>query len=223
MKNQLLLIFCALFISSLSLTAQITEQSKTMSEGVQNALILELPEVEDKFVDKLWKKYLKKNYKGGKSKKNKKEKQIFTEGIKMPEIAGSDEINIYTRTTEIGDDVELTLWVDLGGAYLSSSAHPEEYLEGEKLLMRFALEVTKEKIKIEIDKEENTLKKYEKTLKKLKRSNDNYHRDIEQAKDKIKKAEQNIEENEVDQENTVKLIESQKETVRKVMKKLEDL
>ncbi|MFK7807101.1 MAG: hypothetical protein AB8F74_04790 [Saprospiraceae bacterium] len=222
MKNQILLTLCALFIGTFSLNAQIAEQSKTMSDGMQNALILELPDTDDKFVDKLWKKYLK-DFKGGKSKKNKKADEVFTDDIKIPEIAGSDPIDLYSRTTEIGDDVELTLWIDLGGAYLSSSAHPEEYLEAEKLLMRFGLEVTKEKIKIEIDKEEDTLKKHKKTLKKLKRSNDNYHRDIEQAKEKIKKAEKNIEENEVDQENTQKLIEEQKETVRRVMKKLEDL
>lgn len=222
MKNQLLLAFCGLLISSLSLNAQISEQSRTMSEGVQNALVLELPDTNDKFVNKLWKKYLK-GFKGGKSKKNKKENQVFTSNIKIPEIGGSDALNIYTRTTEIGDDVQLTLWVDLGGAFLSSAEHPEEYLEGEKLLMRFGLEVTKEKIKIEIENEEDKLKKLEKTMKKLKRANDNYHRDIEQAKEKIKNAEKNIEENEVDQENTDQLIEAQKEAVKKVMKKLEDL
>jgi hypothetical protein len=193
-----------------------------MSEGIQNALVLDLPDTNDKFINKLWKKYLK-GFKGGKSKKNKKENQIFTGNIKIPEIGGSDPINIYTRTTEIGDDVQLTLWVDLGGDFLTSSEHQEEYLEGEKLLMRFGLEVTKEKIKIEIEKEEDKLKKLEKMLKKLKRANDNYHRDIEQAKEKIKKAEKGIEENEADQENTDTLIEEQKEAVKKVMKKLEEL
>lgn len=222
MKNQLLIIFSVLFFNVFSINGQITEQTKSMSEGVQNALVLNLPDTNDKFIDKLWKKYLK-EFKGGKSKKNKKENQIFVDDIKIPAIAGSDPIDLYTRTSEIGDDVELTLWVDLGGAYLSSSDHPEEYLEGEKLLMRFALEVTREKIKIEIESEEDKLKDYEKTLKKLERANDNYHRDIEQAKEKIKKAEANIEENNEDQENTNKLIEDQKEMVRKVMKKLEDL
>jgi len=152
-----------------------------------------------------------------------RENQVFTDNIKIPEIGGSDPIDIYTRTTEIGDDVQFSLWVDLGGSFMSSAEHPEEYLEGEKLLMRFALEVTREKIKIEIEKEENKLKKLEKTLKKLKRANDNYHRDIEQAKEKIRKAENNIVDNEADQENTNKLIEDQKEMVKKVMKKLEDL
>jgi len=222
MKNQLLLTFCALFIATLSLNAQITEQTKSMSEGVQNALVLELPDTNDKFVDKLWKKYLK-GFKGGKSKKNKKENQIFTDNIKIPELGGNEPIDLYTRTTEIGDDVELTLWVDMGDDYLSSSNFPEEYVEAEKLLMRFGLKVTEEKIKIEIDKEEDRLKDYEKKLKKLKRAHDNHHRDIEQAKEKIKKAEKGIEENEADQEDLDKIIEEQKLKVREVMKKLEDL
>jgi hypothetical protein len=222
MKNQIHLIFCLLWFSPLFLNAQISEQAKSMSQGLQNALILELPQTNDDFVDKLWKKFTK-DFKGGKSKKNKKEDEVFTDDITIPNIGNDNPVDLYTRISEIGDDVELTIWIDLGGAYLSSSQHPQDYLEAEKLLMRFGLEVTKEKIKIEIEKEEKELADLEKTLKKLERANDNYHREIEQAKEKIKKAEKDIEENNADQENTNKLIEEQKEIVRKVMKKLEDL
>ena len=221
MKNSIRLTLFLFLATALSLQAQISEESKSMSDGIQNALVLELPNTSKKFVGKLWKKYLK-DFKGGKSKKNKKQNEIFTENIKITEISDKP-IDLYSRITQIGDDVELSIWINLGGAYLSSTAHPKEYLEAEKFLMRFALDVTKEKIKIEIEEEENKLKKLEKTLKKLKRANDNYHREIEQAKEKIKKAEKNIEDNEADQENTQELIEEQKQAVLRVKKKLEDL
>jgi hypothetical protein len=222
MKNQIHLIFCLLCFSALSLNGQISEQEKSMSQGLRNALILELPQTNDDFVDKLWKKYIK-DFKGGKAKKNKKEDEVFIEEVTIPNIGGDNPVGLYTRISEIGDDVELTMWIDLGGAFLSSAQHAQDYLEAEKLLMRFGLEVTKEKIKIEIEKEEKELADYEKTLKKLERAHDNHLRDIEEAKEKIKKAEKGIEENKADQENTKKLIDEQKDIVRKVTKKLEDL
>ncbi len=222
MKNLLLLLFFAFFAQYAPLNAQIAEQEKTMSQGLHNALVLELPDCQDKFVDKLWKKYLK-DYKGGKTKKVKKEPELFTDDVQIPAIGGANTVDLYTRIRENGDDVFLSLWVDLGGAYLNSAEHPDRYLEGEKLLMRFALEVTKEKIKIEIKNEEDKLKDFERTLKKLERANDNYHRDIEQAKEKIKKAEDNIEKNVQEQDSTRKQIEDQQEVVRKVIQKLEDL
>ncbi len=166
MKSQLLLIACCFLIGTLTLNAQITEETKTMSQGVQNALVLELPNTDDKFIDKLWKKHLK-SFKGGKTKKNKKENELFTDNIKIPEIGGANAVDLYSRIAENGDYVYLTLWTDLGDAFLSSAEHPDRYVEGEKLLMRFALEVTKEKIKIEINKEENKLRAFEKTLNKF--------------------------------------------------------
>ena len=89
--------------------------------------------------------------------------------------------------------------------------------------MRFALEVTREKIKIEIKEEEGRLKKLSKKLKKLERANSNYHRDIKVAKEKIRKAEGNIEQNEIDQDDTRTAIEAQMELLEAVKKRLSDL
>jgi len=201
--------------------AQISEESKSMNLGVKNALVLELPGTKEKFVEKLWKKYIK-DYKS-KAKKVKKADELLADDCEIPSIGGANTVDVYTRASANGDNVYLTMWVDLGGAFLSSAEHPDRYTEAEKFLMRFALEVTKEKIKIEIEDEEDKLKDFEKNMKKLVRANDGYHRDIEQAKEKIKKATANIEQNEIDQEKSQKQIDSQKEAVKKVKKRLEDL
>jgi len=217
-----LLFLLLVFLSNVAIVnAQITEDVKSMNLGVKNALILELPDTKTKFVSKLWKKHIK-DYKG-KAKKVKKADELLAKECQIPEIGGEGKVDVYTRFSSNGDNVFMTMWVDLGDNFLASADHPDKYTEAEKFLMRFALEVTKEKIKIEIDKEEDTLKDFEKDMKKLVRANENYHRDIEQAKEKIKKAESNIAQNEVDQKNALQEIEAQKDKVVKVKKRLEDL
>ena len=79
MKNLFTLI---LFLISFSvLSAQISEQEKTMSAGVYNSLTLELPDTQKKFAENLWKKYMKQF--DGKMKKNKKAKEYFIENCTM--------------------------------------------------------------------------------------------------------------------------------------------
>ncbi|MEM8908744.1 MAG: hypothetical protein AAGD05_12930 [Bacteroidota bacterium] len=211
-------ILCLLMVSG---QAQITEEDRSMSLGVKNALVLELPDAKGKFVAKLWKKYIKQF--DGKTKRNKKADEYFTDNARMVEVGGSQPVDVYCRVDETSSDVDVILWMDVDGEFLSSAAYPEEFTEAEKILMRFALEVTREKIKIELKEEENRLKKLNKNLKKLQRANDNYHRDIEVAKAKIKKAEGNIEQNEIDQENTRNAIDTQLGVLEVVRKRLSDL
>ncbi len=218
--NLFILVFClcfALFDSH----AQITEDDKSMSLGVNNALVLELPDAKEKFVEKLWKKYIKQF--DGKTKRNKKADEYFTDNAKMVDIGGAQSVDVYCRVAGSGSDVEVILWIDVDGSFLSSSSYPEEYTEAEKILMRFALEVTREKIKIELKEEQSRMKKLSKSMKKLQRANSNYHRSIEIAKEKIKKAEANIEQNEIDQENMKNDIEAQQEILEAVKKRLSDL
>jgi len=208
-----------LFLISLSvLSGQISEQEKSMSTGIYNSLTLELPDTQRKFAENLWKKYLK-QFKG-KTRRNKKAKEYFTEN---GSISGIGSVNMYSHLTGSKTSTELTIWIDLGDDYLNSYAHSDQYTEAEKMLMRFALEVTREKIRIELEEEEKRLSKLNKTLKKLERANDNYHRDIRVAEEKIKKAENNIIENEVSQEETRSSIEQQKAAVEAVRKRLSDI
>ena len=201
--------------------AQVSEDSRSMSLGIQNALILDLPDTNDKLADKLWKKFVKPY--GGKVKKLRKSDEWFSDNAEIVAIGGSNALDVYAKAQEAGDDTEMILWVDLGGVFLSSSEHPDEFVEGEKLLMRFALFVAKEKTKIELEAEEKKLKQLNSSLKKLKRDNERYHREIEAAKERIKKAEANIDTNVVEQEETTQMIEMQKETVKMVKQKLADL
>lgn len=221
-KLNLLLILIIFLASSLNVSAQISEEEKAMSMGVKTALVLEIPEAKEKFVKKLWKKYLK-QFKG-KTKKVKKADEMRTTGARIVEIGGSSSVDLVSRVSGTGEDVELIMWVNMDGdEFLSSYNHPDRYTEAEKILMRFGLEVTREKIKIELKDEENRLKKYNKDHKKLKRNHTNYHREITIAQEKIKKAEANIEQNEIEQETMRATIESQQELIEEVKKRLSEI
>ena len=211
-----MLIICILSLVITSLNAQITENAKSMSAGMKNALVLELPSVEDAFVEKLWKKYIKTL--DGKTKKNRSE--WCTDDASLASIGGSNTIDIYMSAEELGPDINMNVWFDLGGAYLNSEDHPNRYVEAEKFLMRFALFMAKEKTTLELDSQEKNMGKTESLLKRLERDNERYHRDIEVAKEKIRLSEANIEKNLVEQEETRKLIEAQLTTLEKIRAKL---
>ena len=216
MKNLFTLI---LFLFSFSvLTAQISEQEKTMSAGVYNSLTLELPDTQKKFAENLWKKYMKQF--DGKMRRNKKAKEYCIENCNM---IGVGKVDMYSHLSGSKTSTSLTVWVDLGDEYLDSYSNSEQYTEVEKMMMRYALEVTREKIRIELAAEEKRLSRLNKSLKKLERANDNYHREIRVAEERIKRAEQNIIENEVTQEETRSSIELQKAAVEAVKKRLSDI
>ena len=221
MKKQILLSCIAIIFSLSFCKGQIEEGDKSMSQGVYNALSIELPNVKERTVEKMWKKYIKEY--GGKTKRIRKKDEYFTNDAEIVAIGGSNTVDVYARVAEAGDDVYLTVWFDLGGSFLSSTEHPVQYPEAEKILMRFAIDVAKKLTQEELDDELKNLKKLERVLSKLKRANNGYHRDIEKAKERIIKAESKIQTNDQEQIDAVENIEEQKAIVKEIQKRLNDL
>ncbi len=199
--------------------AQITEEERVMTQGINNALMINIPNADDKAVEKLWKKHMKSN--GSKTKKIKKSKEWFSGNADITGVGGSNSVDVYATFEQSGSDVKMTTWFDMDGAYLNSADHQERYSAGENFLTDFEMQVYKEGVKSEIKNEENNLKKLDSEMKKLKKNNDRYHKEIEDAKKKIAKAEANIEENLQEQEETTIKIDAQKEVVELTKKKLE--
>ncbi|NRA48787.1 MAG: hypothetical protein HRU12_06615, partial [Phaeodactylibacter sp.] len=115
------------------------------------------------------------------------------------------------------------MWVDLGGAYLSSRQHRDRYAEAEKMLIRFGLEVAREKVKIELKEQEDVLKGLNRDLERLVSEKDKSEREIERAKEAIIKAEKDIENNLQAQEDKADAIKAQEAVIRAVQKRLNDL
>lgn len=213
----------SLLLFPLIIAAQITEENRSMSKGLQNALILELPDVDSRLVKKWWSGYMK-DY-DAKTKKVKGGSEYISAGAEIIAIGGSAGVDIYSKLDQIGTTVLNTVWFDLGEdkGFVNSGSNTEKYVEAEKFLMRFALLVTKEKIKIELTEEEKELKQLNNELTKLEREKTSYEREIEQAKERIKRAEANIVTNIENQEKAKGDISNQQEVIEDVKRRLSEL
>ena len=155
-----------LVITSLSFSfAQVNEETRSMTQGMNNALIINIPNADDKMVEKLWKKFMK--TKDSKTKKIKKSEEWFSDNANISSIGGSNDIDVYATFEQTGSDIIMTAWFDIEGSFLNSTDHPERYSAGENFLMAFETEVYKEGVKAELKKEEINMKKLESNLKKL--------------------------------------------------------
>ncbi len=202
--------------------AQISEQIKKMSQGANNALVLEIPGVDAKLAGEVWKDYMKDFY-DTKPKWERKADEWFCDDASITAIGRGNTVDIYATTEEKGKDVLVNVWIDLGGAYLSSREHTDQYMEAEKMMMRFALEVAQEKTGRELDTEKGQLKKLQRDLDRLRSLNERYHKDIERAEAAIKTAQENIVENQKMQEDMQLQITEQEKMIESVQKRLNDL
>lgn len=220
--KKLLLFSSFLLLAGITLQAQVKEESKKMSLGTRNALVIEIPGVDDKLAETVWKNYTKDFY-DSKTKWDRKRNEWVTADADIVALGMGNKISLYATIDEKGDDVEFCLWVDLGNSFVTKSGTPERYKEAEKLVLRYALELAQEKIKRDIREEEKNLEKLESDLKKLVSAQERYEREIEKARETIKQAEEDIVSNKKEQEDAAKLIKDQQELIEKIRKKLNDL
>lgn len=219
MKNYLLTTLLLLF--SVTAFTQIREREENMSLGKKNALVLNFPQTDQKLVEKAWEDFTKDELRT-RSKWDRKENEYLTDDVTIRELS-TNTIDLHARAVTRGEDVDFTLWFNLGGAFLSSNAHADIYPEAEKLLMRFGLAVAAEKTRIQLDEQEKVLKEMERELDKLQKLNERYHKDIEKAQEAIKQAEKDIEDNLQLQEDMRGQMDEQQKLIEEIKKKLKDL
>jgi len=222
-KMKQIKLFFILFVFPFFLHAQITEEPRNMVKGMNNALVLELPDTEERLVKKWWASYMR-DY-GSRPKRVKGGDELLSAGADIVAIGGSGGIDVYSRLDQIGAMTINVVWFDLGEGegYLSSNGDSGKYVEAEKFLMRFALFVTKEKIKLELIAEEKEMKQLTNDLTKLEREKTSYEREIEQAKERIKRAEANIVTNLENQDKAKGDIDNQKEVIEEVKRRLSEM
>ncbi len=217
-KLILLLAFIGQFINS---HAQINEDKMAMSVGVNNAVILDIPDSKAKVVEKVWKNFSKDF--SAKTKKDKKTDEWVTPNPILRGFSAVSVNTLYARVEDGAGNSKLTLWFELDGDFLNSNDYPEEYEAAQMLCLKFGIEVAKEYTLMELDAEEKNMKKLETNLKKLVKDKENYEKSIVDYKQKIITAEENIEQNIVEQDNAKQSIEDQMEIIETVKKKLAEL
>ena len=206
---------CAL----LMLNAQITEESRVMVSGNQNAILVTLPDASSSFAEKTWKDFVKKY---GKVKKVKKSNEWIVAGAQVLNIGGTQPVDIYARTEESGSASQLVMWVNLGEEFVNSDTQADAYEGCVELLENFEHRVRVDLIVIELEEQIKALDKLDSKMNKLKKDSDSYHSTIEKAKAQIAKAEDDIAKNLQDQELTSQELSAQTEIVEQVRKHLNE-
>lgn len=196
----------------------VSEGNSNFQDGSHSALIVNIYEADADLIEKQWKKLMK-DYDAKVSTK----KEIFADNAMIKNLS-PNTVDIYAKIEKNADgDFNLVVAFDLGGAYLSSSSHPDKYKTAENIIHKFAIEATKEAIKEQVKEEEKNLQKLEKEAEQLVKDKETLEKNIEDYKSKIAQAEEDIKTNLKTQENKAKEIETQKVVVSDIKEKQESV
>ncbi len=212
----------------------VKEANEKFSTGNHDAIVTTIFENTNDEVISEWKKVLK-DFKNEKVKDNNNE--VFGDNILIKEW-GNNPVDFYSTFEEDKKDkkIKMSVAVDLGGTYLSSSGDKEKFKYVEKMVKEFAIKMTKEPIANAVKAAEKQQGKLEDDQKDLEKDNKNWKEDIENYKKKIVKAEADEKEKDVEIEKKKGEVHVQKKVVdassgavseqakssKKILDKLED-
>ncbi len=221
MKNYFnhLLLTAALFLSA-SLSAQTVfttnEVRQFMSKGEQNGIEIVLNGSDQegaKDAIERWGKKMK-----GKVARDKKNPEIFIDNAQIPTVS-ANVVDMYVIVTPVEKGSKVTVFTDLGGAFITSAAYGSQYAGMEAVLKKFArdraIDVTDDQLK----SEEKVLKGLTGDLKDLVKKKEDHIKEIEKAKALIQQREQDIKKNDVDQTTKQQQIVIQQQIIETVKSK----
>lgn len=223
--NLLVALICAFTGIVSAQKIDVRESNEKIGGGSHNALIVTIPGAKaDDILDE-WKSLMR-NYDAKTSTKE----GVFADNALIKSM-GTNTVDVYALV-EKGKEGESKLIVafDLGGAWLSSAQHGEQYKEARKIVQEFAIKMTKAAIAGQLKEQQKKLdgladdqKDLEKDNKKLKEDIEEYKAKIKKAEEDIKNAEDNIKKNEEAQGKKKAEIDAQKKVVEAVDAKQKDV
>ncbi|MEM9820840.1 MAG: hypothetical protein AAF985_07200 [Bacteroidota bacterium] len=193
---------------------------RSMSKGSQNSYTVILASSEKKELEKSWSKFMK-EYKG-KTKRDKKTDEHMTDNAQISSMS-DNTVDVYTRFQELGNETQMTVWFDLGGAFVTANGHPEASATAQNILVSFAKTVDKKNVEELLKLEEKNQKKVEGELKKNEKELKKLEKDIENYQKKIKEAEEKIVKNKEQKVDIDQRLKTQKEKVIMVKDKLKKM
>lgn len=194
---------------------EVTEKVVAIDGVSRNSLTVMIEGADTETIKKAWKKQLK-DLKGKVNDKT----IIFGDDCESKEM-GPNTFDVYSVVEEAtSEGVRLVVAIDLGGAYLSTSDHPDKYPAGEKIVYNFAVEQSKEVVRGEIESTKKIVNSFERELSDLVKTKSNLEKDIADYEKKIEDAKAEIEKNVAGQANKQKEIEGLKSTLNDLEIKL---
>ena len=214
------LILSALLFSTAKMNAQtnftVNEVRQFMSKGEQNGMeiILNGSTADDaKSALEKWAKKLK-----AKVVSSKKSPEVFIDNAQLPTVS-ANTVDMYATVTPVDNGAKLTIFSDLGGAFISSSAYSTQYAGMEALIRKFAKGRAIDVVDEQLKNEEKTLKTINSDLKDLTHKKQDYIKEIEKAKALIQQREQDIIKNDADQAAKQQQISLQQQIIETVKTK----
>lgn len=230
MRNRFLTLAfaAAAFTSQAQIQATVHEETRVMSQGSKECLVLDLPGTTPKNVEHAWKSFMK-DYKG-KTDFEKKTGEFFSDDVTIKDLS-PNTVDVYAKIVAKGDmATEVTVWYNVGLDYLSSAKYPTNYPAAEKMLKAFTKMVSLEMIENELKEQEKKLKEYEAQLKELEKAKASreadiakYQATIAEMNANIEKANADISKNVTDQGTKNGEITTQKQVVDSVKQRLEQV
>lgn len=201
----------SLIISSSAFAQKISvsEGSERIGGGSNNALSVTIYEADIAEVEKEWKSIMR----GYNAKISSQDGAYFADNAVIKPM-GNNTVDVYYKA-EKGKDTEIKFMAafDLGGAFMSSSKHGEQYQIAKKMVYDFAMKMTKESIAGQLKAAQKVHDKLVDKHKDLVKDEEGLKKDIEEWKAKIKKAEDEIVKNKEEQGKKKTEIEAQKKVV----------
>ena len=155
------------------------------------------------------------------AKEDKKNDIWFTDDAKMEKVS-DNTIDLYTSFTEIAQGTMVTVWFDLGGAYLASSLDRGRTEEAKKVLQRYGHAISKIQAKENWDQQEEVLTNLENELKDLEKDHSDIQKKIEDLKTELMEVEAQARQNLAEQQskqNAIKAQEKAVDTAKSIYKK----
>ncbi len=204
---------------SFSQKVSLDERNATFNVGSRNALLVTIPYSNSDFIEKKIKEEVK-NW-GGKNSSSKGEYTTTQSQIKE---LGEKPFDSFVKIVDAKEGmITVAFAFDLGGAFLSSSAHSAQYSAISKKIKDFALSTSKEFVNEELKENQSILKANQKEQESLLKDKTSLENSIVDYKKKIDEAIVKIEKNTQDQAKKQAEIKTQEAKVGEVSKKLGEI
>lgn len=178
----LLIGLCIVSMTFAQTTYDVTESEKAMYKGTHPALSMTFEGISVDAAAEEWKQFMK-DYKG-KTKEDKKGKVWFTDDAKMEKVS-ENTIDLYAGFAEVPGGAVVSVWFDLGGAYLSSNLDQNRTNEGKKVMQKYGHAISKRLAKEQWEMQEKHLSMLEKDLKKMENEQSDLQKKIDDLKEEL--------------------------------------
>lgn len=197
----------------------VRETTEKIGGGTNNAFVVQIFEVNQKEVEKEFKKYLK-TYK---AKLSSSRGEIIGRKANIASISDRP-VNVFVKISSTKDNsVELTAAFDLGGAFLSSGLHSSQADRVKEILRNFSRDLTSSKYNVILKEQEQEIKKLEKQFNRntrekssLEKENKNLKSRMEDNEKKIERLDKDIKEQEKDLKEKKDVFENKKKEAGRI-------